>query len=1107
MYSRQHFSQIFSTQLLIVLLTSPAFGQESRLANDIRQLELNKPIERTITGEVHEYGAQVTAGELLDVVVNQLGIDVVVEVLAPDGKVVAEFDSPNGAQGPEPVLLIADATGKYILRIRPLEKGASGRYSITFNDRRAPTAKDRKYFDDKEKLAEAQRIENQWWPLYQNGRYADAIPLAERALAIREGVLGPDHPDVALTLNSLGMLYSNNEDFLRAESLLRRSLAIDEKVFGKDHPNLAIVSGNLGTLYFDIGDFAQSEMLLKNALALREKAFGPEHPDVALTLHNLAVLYERIGDYREAERICHRALSIYKKVRAADHPDIARSLGTLGEIYRSLGDYARAEPLYQQALAIYKDWGSRGEYWAAKVKSDLATLYQERGDLKKAESLYEEALNTYETVLGKENATVAQVLNNFAQLHASLGNYERAIELHRRSLEIREKRFGPASAPIAESLHNLSNVSRAIGNYEQAKQLSERAISIWENTIGRNHPHVAQSYSNLAVLQCETQDLSGALRSLKRVNEIEEHNLNLILTVGSEDQKQIYLNKLSGNADYTISLNVRYLPLDNDAITLGLTAVLQRKGRALDAMSDQVGRLRRRAGVEDAALLDRLDAVRARLASLEISGESRLKPKDRADEIARLRSENGEIEASIGRRSEAFRIDAQAVDVENVREALPPGTALVEFVLFRAFDLQAKKVVGEQYAAYVLRADSPKPLLVNLGDAFKIDELIHQWRLALNDPKRVDVRKLGRSLDEMVMRQVRGSLGSVRHLFVSTDGELNLMPFSALVDESNQYLVENYSITYLTSGRDLLRLQSPHNTQSGNVLIVADPLFDLAASQSSETNGSGLSPKSTNLGRQSERSADFSTFNYQRLVGAAAEARELSRLWPSATVWTEDRATEAAVKKAKPPWILHVATHGFFLPNQPRAKGPSDPLKSPKPTVPDTLSNRENPLLRSGLILAGAKQQRSGEGEDGVLTALEMAGLNLWNTKLVVLSACETGLGDVKRGEGVYGLRRALVLAGSESQVMSLWKVSDAGTRDLMTAYYSRLQKGEGRTEALREVQIAMLKGKLTSATSSQGGRRETTDPGEKNAVKNYRHPYYWAAFIQSGDWRNMEGK
>jgi CHAT domain-containing protein len=1098
-------AQILGTFLVAGLLTVQALAQQSEAAAEVRALELRKPIEREMTSEqVHSYSVQVTAGQVLDLVVEQKGIDLVVDVSAPDGQSLVEVDSPNGADGPEPVLLIAEATGTYIVKVRALEKGTSGRYVITLNDQRAPTEKDHKHFDDLAKLAEAQRIENQWLPLYDSGHYAEAIPLAERVLVIRKGILGPNHPDVAITLNSLATLYQNNGDYARAESLFRQSLSIDESVFGKDHPNLAIATGNLATLYYEIGDYTRAEALMKKALALRERAFGTDHPDVALSLHNLARLYLGKGDYREAERLCEQALAIYKKVRPADHPDIARSLGTLAETYRARGDYAHAERLYQQALAIYQKWGSQADFWSATVRSDLASMYQEKGDFKKAESLYELALNIYEKALGEENSTTAQVLNNLAQVHVSKGEYERAAELHQRALAIREKLFGRTSSPYAESLHNLASLLRALRDYDRAKELSQQAIAIWENTLGRNHPNVAWAYSNLAVLQSETQDTAGAVKSMKQVNEIEEHNLKLILATGSEEQKQIYLNNLSGHVEYAVSLNVRYALDNNEATELALTSILQRKGRALDAMSDQIGNLRRRASVEDNVLLDHLEHVRSQLATLQISGGGKLKPEDRAAEISKLEVENEQIEASIGRRSEEFRAEFQTVDVEAVRKALPSGAALVEFILFRAFDVQAKKVIGEQYAAYVLRPESPMPLVVGLGDAPAIDEQIQRWRLALSDPKRDDVKALGRALDEKLMRPVRRLLGPARRLFVSSDGALNLIPFAALVDEDNHHLVENYSITYLTSGRDLLRLQLPRVDQPSNIVIVADPLFDLASAQGNGSN-SVSEPQSATPGVQSKRSVDFTTFDYQPLLGTAAEARALSRLWPSATVWSEERATEAAIKQVKNPRILHIATHGFFLTNKPRTEKASEPPGSFKPTIPDSLFNQENPLLRSGLILAGVKQQRSGEGEDGVLTAFEMAGLNLSGTKLVVLSACETGLGDVKRGEGLYGLRRALVLAGSESQVISLWKVSDVGTRDLMTAYYTRLQKGEGRAEALRQVQLAILGGQLKGNVGS--GKRETTDTGENTAGKNYRHPYYWAAFIQSGDWRSMDGK
>jgi CHAT domain-containing protein len=246
---------------------------------------------------------------------------------------------------------------------------------------------------------------------------------------------------------------------------------------------------------------------------------------------------------------------------------------------------------------------------------------------------------------------------------------------------------------------------------------------------------------------------------------------------------------------------------------------------------------------------------------------------------------------------------------------------------------------------------------------------------------------------------------------------------------------------------------------------------------------------------------------FVRLRGTAEEAKALGTTLSGVRVLTQAQATEAALKAVSAPRVLHIATHGFFLPD--RREDATTTIGAGEDIKPGTKngaqgSNRiENPLLRSGLALEGANARRGASGEDGILTALEVAGLDLWGTKLVVLSACETGVGEVKNGEGVYGLRRALVLAGSESQVMSLWQVSDDATRDLMVSYYTRLTKGEGRTESLRHVQLAMLKS--GQKIGRQGGTQRGLLRSQPHADKtDYRHPYYWAAFIGSGDWRGM---
>jgi len=351
-------------------------------------------------------------------------------------------------------------------------------------------------------------------------------------------------------------------------------------------------------------------------------------------------------------------------------------------------------------------------------------------------------------------------------------------------------------------------------------------------------------------------------------------------------------------------------------------------------------------------------------------------------------------------------------------------------------------------------------------------------------------------VDERVMRPVRKLLGETRQIFISPDGALNLVPFAALVDENDRYLIENYSLSYLTSGRDLLRLQVGAESRQPP-LVVADPAFGEMA---------GEDPSNASYGRgveeaQARRSGEMARMIFVPLRGTAEEANALGSMLPGVRVLTQAEATEAAVKRVSAPRVLHVATHGFFLPDWPRAVAASG--RGIKLGGGNTLAATriENPLLRSGLALEGANRRRGANGEDGILTALEVTGLDLWGTKLVVLSACETGVGEVRNGEGVYGLRRALVLAGSESQVMSLWQVSDDATRDLMVAYYKRLTANEGRSDALRQVQLEMLRGnKQLKGVEGRGllGVRSRAARGD------HRHPFYWAAFIQSGDWRAM---
>ncbi|HKX27286.1 MAG TPA: CHAT domain-containing tetratricopeptide repeat protein [Blastocatellia bacterium] len=1082
---------IFISLLLIQIPISPAVrcaaagypAQEERVD---QPLEPGRPIERELSGgQSQAYRLTPAAGNYVKVVIDQRGIDVVAALFDLDGQPMLEVDLESRARGSETVEMVAEAAGDYRLTVRPrLQRAAAGHYEIRIEELRTATEDDRA-------LHEARRFYAQALKLRGEGKSEEAVPLAIRALEIREKRLGLEHPEVARSLNLLGTLYHAQPDYAKAEPIYQRALEIREKALGPEHPEVAQSLTNLAILYNDKFDYAKSESLDRRALEIREKALGPEHPALALSLNNLAVLYLEQEEYAKAEPFFQRALSIREKAFGPEHPEVARTLNNLANLYGARGEYARAEEIYQRALTICEKTGGPESPGVGLALDNLVNLYLDQGDHLKAEPLAKRALAVNEKTLGAEQPELAFSLNHLANIYKEKGDYAGAEPLLQRALRIREKALGPDHPSIAISLHFLANLYQSQGDYARAERLARRALAIRERTFGPENPRVAASLSQLAVLFGAAGNFAQAISFQARANAIGERNLALNLAIGSERQKLAYLVTLSDETDYTLSLQSQAVPNHPEALDLAFTTVLRRKGRGLDAMTDTVARLRRRAAPEDRQLFDQLAEARRRLATLTLKDSGSDGPETYRTRLKPLEEKVEELESALSERSQQFRAQRQPVTLAAVQAALTAASALVEFVVFRPQDLKTEKRQPARYLAYLLAAEGP-PKWVDLGEAAPIDRLIDTWRKALRNPARTDVKQLGRAVDEKVMRPVRASLRSILrvkagdspHLLIAPDGLLNLAPFAALVDEQNRYLVERYEISYLTSGRDLL--QAPASRPDRNApLIVANPAFGRAATAVVQTTQTAATSEA---GQPVRVKPDPAQILFQPLPGTQGEAEAIKSVLPEARMLIWDRATETAIKQTSAPRILHIATHGFFLGDQEapsektRLGSGQDPLPMTDLRLSKWAAHIEDPLLRSGLALAGVNQGQSGD-DDGVLTALEVAGLDLWGTQLVVLSACDTGVGEVKNGDGVHGLRRALVLAGSETQVMSLWPVSDRVTRELMVAYYNGLEQGHGRGQALRRVQLEML----------------------KNVKKH--HPFYWAAFIQSGEWANLEGR
>jgi len=361
--------------------------------------------------------------------------------------------------------------------------------------------------------------------LYQAGKYADAVPLAQQVLAIREKRLGPDDPAIAMSLYILAALYTKQGRYADAEPPARRSLDIYEKALGPEHPTVAQALNNLAALYADEGRYGDAEPLYKRSLAIREKTAGPDDPGVAGVLNNIASLDDAQGHYAEAEPLYKRALAIEEKTLGPDHPTVATSLNNLAALYAKQARNAEAEPLYQRALAIREKTLGPDHPAVATVVDNLAALYADEGRYAEAEPLYKRALAIREKALGPDHPDLATSLNNLASFYDDQARYDDAEALYQRSLAIREKAFGRDHPNVAISLSNLATLYEEEGRYSEADPLIKRALAIREKALGPDHPDVATALNNLALLYDDEDRFADAEPLYKRALAIEEKTL------------------------------------------------------------------------------------------------------------------------------------------------------------------------------------------------------------------------------------------------------------------------------------------------------------------------------------------------------------------------------------------------------------------------------------------------------------------------------------------------------------------------------------------------------------------------------------------------------
>lgn len=838
----------------------------------------------------------------------------------------------------------------------------------------------------------------------------------------------------------------------------------------------------------------------QRAVELDEQAHGANSPETAASLNVLAAAYLGLGQYVRAQELAERALAIRETTRGPDDLETAESLNDVGVVFLYLKQPERAAAPIQRALAVRKKRLPAGDPLIAESEANMAAVLAGRGmvfdakgnrqeaatALTEAAEGFERAVKIKEAALGAGDRSTCATRSNLAATYlrlAKLGTGADQARLHARAQELATQAKVCTTAAAGEPVltaaaaqinqgwalwrQNLAANARGVIVLDQMRDLFKQAAATREQVLGADHPETAQALVMLAMTAQAVGDYREALDLLRRALAAEDRILAGFVAAGDEQQRLNLLQQAQGHYWAALSMIQRRLPKDPDAVRLGLELVLRRKGVILDVQTRIRDALSRRLDGAAAATWQRLVERRAELSSLLVQGPDPADPGRYRTRIETLRQEIEQDERTLGKQSTilAEELAQRDVTAAAVAARLPKDAVLVEYVRIRDWDDQRLEWMSTQrYLAFVLTPDNTVRL-VDLGDAAAIDKALRASFVAIEDPKAftdpvANQKKTDAALGALY-RAIIEPLGADalgrRVWIVSPDGEINKAPFPALRSPGGTYMVEDRLVTLVTSGRDLLRGE-PGAEPPLAMLMVANPKFDSA--ETPVTTDTRRRRRRREATAAAEQSRGQFRYQFGALPGTAAEAAAIRPLVRGRAEFLEDaEATEPAVWDVildRPPRVLHFATHGLFEAST--GGEPADPAGRAGSGA--TGGRPDNVLLRSFLALAGVNRVRDvlPNADDGVLYAAEVADMDLHGTELVVLSACQTALGDVQTGEGVYGLRRAFVLAGARNLVMSLWPVDDEETRNLMEQFYRSYGEGTSAPEALRQAQLVTLR-------------------------------------------------
>jgi CHAT domain-containing protein len=917
-------------------------------------------------------------------------------------------------------------------------------------------------------------------------------------------------------LTNLGIVEQSLTNFAAAHQYFAEAVAISEKL---DPTSFQFVKSlnQLAMLESSEGDLPAAREHFQRLLSMAEK-MGPGA--IANSTINLGTVAEAQYDFAAARDYFEKAFAIFQKI-APDGMGGVLALSNLATNFYDQGDLASALEYRQRAVALTeKKLGSSGS--TASELSGMGAILLAQGQLSSAAENYHRALEMREkSVPG--SLFVSNSLQDLAKLERARQNRSLAMEYDLRALQLGQKSC-PNSWCVPGVLNHLGELAYEQGDLASSERYLRQAVDVREKSLGPMHPDLARSLNDLALTGAALGKTPDALEMALRAERIGAEHLRISVRTLSERQALAYESIRASGLDVALTLTTSgaNTPMARSEV---FDAVIHSRALVFDELAARHRSAYGSGNPEVTQIANQLSSARAQLATLVFRGAEEQAPEVYRKLLDDAGDRKEKAERMMAEKSIAFRQDqARAqIGLKEIAASLPEGAALVAFVRYARHDLQgsgSSKGVSEpvpSYAAFVLRAGKQEPEFFRLGTAREIESLLAAWRSDIarqeepivSQTAEATYRRTGAALRRRIWDPLLPALGGAGEVFVVPDGALHLVSLPALPVGSSQYLVETKPlIHYLSTERDLV--PEPRHHGEG-ILVVGNPAFDqasklaVAANQPSIPAGATTNTVGTLLRGTRSACGTFQTLHFSPLPASQQEAENIAALWMQSSAGAGagimrgpdakagngeslqmtgvDASPEAFTQYAPGKRVLHVATHGFFLEGscESAVQRRLDPGKRDESVLP---ASAENPLLLSGLAFAGANRRSSAKADetDGILTAEEIAGINLEGVDWAVLSACDTGVGEIKVGEGVFGLRRAFQVAGAKTVIMSLWPVEDETTKQWMgTLYREHFLNGKDTGESVRAASLQMLR--------------------QRRARHLSTHPFYWGAFIAAGDW------